>query len=188
MAAAVLRDVSDTALVTAAVRARETERHPPLFRDPYAGMLAGERGRKMARRLRCRLTFHGVTARTAALDELIMQTVTRSGARCVLSLGAGLDTRPYRLALPDDVRWVEVDLPGIIDYKEERLARERPRCQLERLGVDLTDPAARRTVLEEFPASQPSLVLCEGLLTYLDQNDVAGLSRDLARHPAFQWW
>jgi O-methyltransferase involved in polyketide biosynthesis len=43
-AAAVLRDVSDTALWFAMDRARETERRHPLFRDPYARRLAGERG------------------------------------------------------------------------------------------------------------------------------------------------
>ena len=35
-----------------------------------------------------------------------------------------LDARPYRLDLPSTLRWIDVDLPEIISYKEELLADE----------------------------------------------------------------
>jgi hypothetical protein len=53
--------------------------------------------------------------RTAVFDEFILRTVARDRAACVLNLAAGLDTRPYRLDLPAELRWVEVDLPAILD-------------------------------------------------------------------------
>lgn len=138
-----LRDVSDTALGVAVERAQETERSRALFHDPYAARLAGERGRSIASSIRRRPISSGIVVRTAAFDEMLMQAITNRGVGAVLNIGAGLDTRPYRLDLPQALRWVEADLPGIIAYKERMLQGERPRCQLKRSGVDLVDGLAR---------------------------------------------
>lgn len=185
---AILRDISDTAFGVAVERARETERKRPLFRDRYAGKLAGERGRRIARGTRNRLISSAVVVRTAVFDELILQAVNRDRAACVLNLGAGLDTRPYRLDLPADLLWVEADLPGILDYKAKLLVGERPRCRLERLNVDLTDATARRSLLDQIADGRPTLVICEGVVVYLTHDAVAGLAGDLADRSGFQWW
>jgi methyltransferase (TIGR00027 family) len=184
-----LRDVSDTALVAAVVRALESERRDPLFRDPYAGALAGERGRRLATGTQLRIISSGVIARTAVYDELITRMVGDEGVGCVLNLGAGLDTRPYRLDLPEDLHWVEADLPGILDHKEKVLADARPRCRLTRARVDLSDAGARRRLFDEVSAQgRPVLVVCEGLIAYLTAEDVTGLARDLGGRPEFRWW
>jgi methyltransferase (TIGR00027 family) len=185
---AVLRDISDTALVPAVNRARETGRQRPLFRDPYAGMLAGERGQRIARTVRARLVCSGNIVRTTVFDELILQTIERDRAGCVLNLGAGLDTRPYRLALPPDLRWVEADLPGILGHKAKLLAGEQPRCRLERMSADLADATARRRLLDQVAAGQPILVVSEGLVPYLTRDDITRLASDLAAKPDFRWW
>ncbi|ACY96276.1 class I SAM-dependent methyltransferase [Thermomonospora curvata] len=183
-----LRDVSDTALVAAVVRARESARRRPLFRDPYAEALAGERGKRLATGMQLRIISSGVIARTAVYDELITRLVRDEGIGCVLNLGAGLDTRPYRLDLPPDLRWVEADLPGILDHKERVLAGARPRCALTRTRLDLSDPIARRKLLDELEPDRPTLVVCEGLIAYLTEEDVTGLARDLAERPQLRWW
>ena len=182
-----LRSVSDTALLVATHRARETERRRPLFRDPYARVLAGDRGEQIARELRHGIVSWPVVARTVVFDEVILRTVGTTAAGCVLNLAAGLDTRPYRLDLPADLRWVEADLPEVLQYKERRLAGERPRCRLERVAVDLGDAAARRRLLDR-PADVPTLVLSEGLLVYLTPEAVSALARDLAERPAIRRW
>ena len=52
----------------------------------------------------------------------------------VVNLAAGLDARPYRMDLPRALQWIEVDLPGILDHKEELLRDEKPVCQLDEFG------------------------------------------------------
>lgn len=183
-----LRDVSDTALWVALDRARETERRHPLFRDPYARRLAGARGQQIARALRRGRQSWPVVVRTAVFDEIILRTIAREGVACVLNLAAGLDTRPYRLALPADLRWVEADLPSLLAYKTRLLDGERPRCRLDRVAVDLTDAAARRQVLDQVATARPALTLCEGLLVYLTRDDAAALGRDLAERATILWW
>ncbi|HEY1989252.1 MAG TPA: SAM-dependent methyltransferase [Acidimicrobiales bacterium] len=185
---AVLRNVSDTALLVANMRAVETMRQHPLFRDPFAHLLAGERGRRIAP-IRSRLVPSGaVVARTALLDELILHAVEANKCAQILNFGAGLDTRPYRLSLPEDLRWIEVDLPAILDYKSELLKSEQPRCQLKRTSVDLADSSARQAFFRQVLDGRPTLVVCEGLLPYLRPDDVAGIADDLAHQPDIELW
>ena len=123
-----IRDISDTARWMAVYRARETEREDAAFRDPFARALAGERGERIAQAL----TFTdenawSFVARTYLFDRFVTRLV-QHGADMVVNLAAGLDTRPYRMELPASLRWVEVDLPDILDYKEEILGDATPVC------------------------------------------------------------
>lgn len=181
--------VSDTALWVAVHRSMESKRTDALFRDPYAERLAGERGKRIVGQLeRGKSSAWSIITRTAVLDELIMQAV-RDGADTVLNLAAGLDTRPYRLPLPASTRWVEVDFPDMIAYKESKLADARPQCVLERVALDLTDRAARQHLFSRLNAqSRNVLVITEGLLIYLTSDDVAALAEDLHAVPNFRRW
>jgi len=187
--ARILESVSDTALLVAHHRAMESARPDALFRDPYAQRLAGDRGEEIARRLPWgkRMAWSTVT-RTVLMDEIVGRLVG-DGLDTVLNLAAGLDARPYRLPLPATLRWVEMDLPAISAAKAELLEGERPRCQLERVSVDLANPAERRRALaEQAGKMKKALVLTEGLLVYLTETIVSELARDLHDQPAIQYW
>lgn len=184
-----IRNISDTALFAAIYRARETERHDALFRDPFARRLAGERGDQIAKSMPFseRATWAWI-ARTFVFDELVNQKV-QQGAGTVLNLAAGLDTRPYRMALPPSLKWIEVDLPGILAYKEGILRGERPACELERISLDLSNVDARREVFARIgSASSNAMIITEGLLVYFSADEVAALALDLAAVPSFQSW
>ncbi|MGH9416701.1 MAG: class I SAM-dependent methyltransferase [Terriglobales bacterium] len=184
-----IRNVSDTALWVALYRARESERPDALFRDPYARALSGERGAAIARTV----TFAdkhawSFTARTWASDRMLEAEMAR-GTDLVLCLAAGLDARPYRMSLPSGLRWVEVDLPEILDYKEAVLGAAVPACRLERVRLDLADAGARRALFERLGAEARRItVLSEGLLIYFSEEQVAALARDLAGVAAVQTW
>lgn len=127
--------------------------------------------------------------RTAVMDEIIMRHVQNDGIDTVLNLAAGLDARPYRLNLPSALHWIDVDLDGIISYKESALRSETPRCRLEFVRADLTDHAARRAVFARVDnQAKRALVITEGLLVYLKPEDVMSLARDLAQQASFRWW
>jgi methyltransferase (TIGR00027 family) len=184
-----VRHISDTALLAAVYRARETERPDAVFRDPLAGRLAGERGDQIAKSMPFseRATWAWV-ARTYAYDRAITEQV-RSGADVVVNLAAGLDTRPYRMDLPPSLRWFEIDLPDILAYKEEILRNETPRCSLEHIRLDLADVPARRELFARLGApAKRALVITEGLLVYFDRETVGALARDLAAVPNFHGW
>jgi methyltransferase (TIGR00027 family) len=176
--------------MVAAWRARESERPDALFRDPLAARLAGEHGRRIIDQLPHQAFIGGWSAiiRTCVIDDLITAAIA-GGADTVLNLGAGLDTRPYRMDLPAGLRWVEIDFPRVIELKENLLAGENPRCRLERKALDLSAADERGRFLSEMAAgSKNILVLTEGVIPYLSDNQVAALARDLRSHDAIRQW
>jgi methyltransferase (TIGR00027 family) len=169
--------VSDTALMTAACRAMETERPDGLIRDPFAAQLAGSRGMAIARALTgLDLMCFGIGVRSRFLDRLVPETVTGHGIATVLSIGAGLDTRPWRLDLPATLRWIEVDFPAMLDYKDSIMASVPPKCRRERLAADVSNPYERESVFAAAAADGPTLMITEGLLMYLSASTVEALA------------
>ena len=161
----------------------------PCFGIRYARRLAGDRGEQIANALPFgQQNAWSWTARTYLVDRLIAAHVA-GGGDLVVNLAAGLDARPYRMELPPALRWVEVDLPQMIEYKSGILAGETPRCQLERVSLDLADVPARRALFDRLGrGASNALVVSEGLLIYLSRADVEALARDLAAQRAFRSW
>ena len=127
-------------------------------------------------------------SRTWLYDQFIEECIRR-GADMVLNLAAGLDARPYRMALPADLTWIEVDLPELIQYKTEILKDEKPVCKLERVELDLADVDRRRELFAECGRrASGAVVITEGLIIYLDNAEVSTLARDLHAQPGFRHW
>jgi methyltransferase (TIGR00027 family) len=107
----------------------------------------------------------------------------------VVNLAAGLDTRPWRLAMPSTLRWIDVDLPDILQYKLDHMKGETPVCVYEAVKTDLRDAATRSALFARLGAeSKRALVITEGLLVYLQPEQVGALAVELARQPAFRTW
>ena len=173
-----IEHISDTALLVAAARAAETEMEDGLVRDPYAVRLAGERGVAMARSgSPSRWRSFGIGLRSRFIDEFLLRELEDDTVDCVLCLGAGLDARPWRLPLPNTLRWIEVDFAPILDYKHRLMEDVAPHCRLERVVADLNVQSDRRRVLEIAQAqSSRVLLLAEGLLFYLPAETVRSLA------------
>jgi methyltransferase (TIGR00027 family) len=186
---AVVRNISDTARWAAVFRARETARADAVFRDPYAERLAGQMGVDIANTLpEGNSHAWAWVARTYLFDQFITQELAQ-GLDMVVNLAAGLDARPYRMALPATLQWIEVDLPEILAYKEAILANDKPSCALERIRLDLSDGNARRALFAALNRrANKVLVLTEGLLIYLGAEEVALLAKDLAVNSHFERW
>ncbi len=179
--------VSDTALMTAACRALETAREDGLVRDPFAERLAGERGMAIARGLaRLEIMCFGVGIRSRFLDELVMYAVQAEKVATVLCLGAGLDTRPWRLDLPAELRWIEVDFPAMLEYKDGIMAAHAPRCRLERMAADLNEASGRGELFHAL-GNAPAMLMTEGLLMYLPAETVEALAAEAATSGVRYW-
>ena len=185
-----IRGIADTARWVAIYRALETERPDAVFRDPYARRLAGKRGVDIMAAVppSARKAAWAFVARTYNFDHFIQEQV-RGGVTLVVNLAAGMDTRPYRLALPRTLRWVEVDQPELLAEKTAAMAGVEPVCALERIPLDLADEAGRRALFRRLDAEgRNTLVVTEGLLVYLTEEQVGALAGDLAACSTFRSW
>ena len=184
-----INDVTDTAIWVAAYRAQENERKDAIVKDPFASLLIGADGIKVATRTQgSRYTAWSVIIRTFIIDQFILKLVNKD-VDTVLNLGAGLDTRPYRLQLPSTLRWVEVDFPQIINHKEEKLKAENPVCHLERVRLDLSLEEERNIFLKKISnESNNVLILSEGVLPYLSNDYAKSLADALKSFDNFSYW
>lgn len=118
--------------------------------------------------------------------------------RQVIVLGAGMDSRPWRLPLPPNVSWFEIDQSEVVAEKKRALmlagaevpgsntsalAHHTLRCSSWcSLALDVTDT---ENMIEELringlDLSQPCVWVLEGLLMYLESEDVERLLTVLA--------
>ena len=183
-------NISDTARWVAMYRAMESERPDALFRDPFAKQLAGEKGDHIVRTMKDgRAMAWAMIVRTQVFDEIIMAEIATDGIELVLNLAAGLDVRPWRLELPETLRWVDADLPDILRYKLDTLGDAKPKCLYEAVEANLTDAAVRSALFARIGGeAHRVLVVTEGLLIYLSPSEVGALASDLHSQPSFGRW
>lgn len=175
-------------MMVAAYRARATVHGSALCRDPWAAALAGEEGEALARAfdaLQPEMELW-IALRTAWLDRAIADRI-HAGARRVVLLGAGLDTRAARLA-HDGVRFFEVDHPLTQAEKRSRVA------ELDGYPIDAAfyvpcdferDDFLDRLAAAGFDPQQPAALVWEGVTPYLTEAAVRGTLRRIATgcHP-----
>ncbi len=180
--------VSDTALMVAACRALEFDAPDGFVRDPLSARLAGERGMAMLRALpQPEMMRFGIGVRSRFMDELVLETLASEKIATVLSLGCGLDTRPWRLEVPPDVRWIEVDFAEMLDYKNALMSAETPRCRREFIAADANDAVQRRNIYMAV-GPPPALMITEGFLMYLPAATVEALPAEAWRKCGIAHW
>jgi methyltransferase (TIGR00027 family) len=171
-------------------RAIESERPDSLFKDPFARILVGDRSLSVEKMQSeaSKWAHWTVVMRTYIIDQMIKDLIS-NGVTTFLNLGAGLDSRPYRMNLPAEVQWIEVDFPHIIEHKRVQLEKFNPSCKLETIALDLSNRVLRQSFFEELAQKHPKIaVLTEGVLPYLTEEQVSELSEDLIRHSSFKYW
>ena len=128
-----------------------------------------------------------ITKRKQTIRFTSGQASARGLTATVVSVGSSLDTRPWRLELSPGLRWIEVDFPAMLDYKESFMAAETPRCHRERLTADLNDPVQRRAIYAA-AGPAPALMITEGLLMYLPATTVESLAVEAWRESGIAHW
>jgi len=137
-----LDPVAGTARWTAAERARESARPDRLFDDPLAMVLAGQAGQALAEAMRGDGTFDNpaLAIRTRFFDDVITDAVTARGMRQVVLVAAGMDTRAYRLPVPQDLAWSST-APSSSSSKTASLPPPAPRRAVRAARSGSTWPA-----------------------------------------------
>ncbi|MFJ6623268.1 class I SAM-dependent methyltransferase [Kitasatospora sp. NPDC091335] len=172
--------VGRTALLVAAARAIETHRPDALARDPLAehfvracpdsahwpvrpGQVPGGDADPLWGRLG---RYFGL--RTRVLDDHLL-AAARAGTRQVVVLGAGLDSRAYRLDWPPGCVVHEIDTEQVLAFKRAVLdaAGATPATERRPLAADLRDDWAGPLLADGFDPAAPTAWLAEGLLLYL---------------------
>jgi len=191
--------VNDSAMMIAYERGLETARPDALFEDPYAAALAGAKGQSLSEGFGDMCGVFGFDGWpdfhrqwTAVRTRFIDDAVVRYGGSVaqVVNLGAGCDTRAYRLPAYAAFknRCFEADM-NVINVAKDQVfkglgdALPAPHCgPVHNVDIDFLDTA--RTLATALPkpfdAADPTLFLAEGLIMYLGPEGKVKLLRDVS--------
>jgi methyltransferase (TIGR00027 family) len=165
--------IAKIAWYACAVRAADALRRQPICHDGFAqSFMLGTHADEVWGRFR---RMWGANAAAAArhrlIDDLLCQLLARFPELPVLVLGAGFDTRAYRL--PGGC-WLEVDQPSLVAYKNHLLPVDQATNPLRRLAIDVEHQPLGQLLAPAL--SDPAwadhrgtpVVVMEGLSMYID--------------------
>lgn len=172
-----------TALGLAASRTVESNRSDRLIDDPLARIFFEAAQLSLPMRLDWpqpgetltdaeRLHLHGsryIGLRTRFYDDLLLRAADNELRQGVM-IGAGLDTRAFRLQLPVDLHLIEIDQMPLLEWKQSVIEAEgvMPTCRRSWIGADLRADWSENLLRRGFDAAQPAIFIAEGLLPYLN--------------------
>jgi methyltransferase (TIGR00027 family) len=157
-----------------------------LFDDPVVAALLNAPSRLMIRSTIIRkallLMYNGVAAgvyglqicRTRYIDE-ILKTAMTDGIGQVVILGAGLDTRPYRIPGIDRLNIIEVDLPNIQRIKKHKIQQflgSLP-SHVRYVSMDFNVQSLEDVLpMDGLDLAKPVLFIWEGVTQYLSRDAI----------------
>jgi methyltransferase (TIGR00027 family) len=165
--------VARTAFYCCAIRADDAAAPRPVCGDGFAARFLDEETRRgIEPLLRLAKPKAGNVARHRIIDDLLRRRLGDDPSRRIIVLGAGFDTRAFRL---DGGRWWEIDDPQLLAFKEERLPAAGATNPLVRVPFSFqTERLADR--LAPLAGSDRAVVVLEGVTMYLDEATLAALA------------
>lgn len=123
-----------------------------------------------------------MTMRCLIGDDLVTKQHSRQGVRQVVSLGAGMDSRAFRLDLPDTT-FYEVDKPDLFAFKEPLVEDVPLTCAARRTVSGTLGEMNLGESLQQagFDPQQPTTWLMEGLLPYLTRPIMESVAHEIGQ-------
>lgn len=171
--------VEETALLTLYARAIESQSKNPVLKDEKAEEMIRridpflkERPGKMAaqlykRSIDPRLTIH-LPLRAKKYDGYSLAFLKKYPQGVIVNIGCGMDTRFFRID-NGQVNFYDLDLPEMIKFKRQ-LLKENERYHM--IGQSVLNFEWMDQIEQK---SHPALILAEGVLMYIPEQDVKAL-------------
>lgn len=117
-----MNPISNTAYYCCGVRMEDAKKVRSTCNDVYAERFMDERGRQIFEPFKSeKMPNISNITRCRLIDDYLLSELAENNQLTIVTIGAGFDTRPYRLM---GGNWLEIDEPQIIGYKNEKLPVE----------------------------------------------------------------
>jgi methyltransferase (TIGR00027 family) len=129
-----------------------------------------------------------ISVRTKWLDEMILQEISKKHAKQLIILGAGYDTRGFRLDLPTKFAVWEVDQPEVQQKKlanlqwlvnksknDDTRIQGRMNSTVQFVPVNFNEDSVQEKLQSQsgFQSNQPSIMILEGVTQYIPKTSTA---------------
>ena len=141
----------------------------PVCGDLYAKAFMDEKGLQIYQEFKEEINCNvSIVVRHRIIDDFLREALSATPDLCVVTIGAGFDSRPYRLT---GGTWVELDYPEVISHKNKMLPVSDRVNLLHRIPVDLSSDSFAEK-LSSFPFFKSVVFVIEGVFIYLDQDQI----------------
>ncbi len=178
-----MEPIANTAYYCCGVRLQDMERHQPLCGDIFANLFMDDSARRLFAPF-AKLRGPNLTnaVRHRLIDDLLRAHLAAQPETRVLLLGAGFDTRAFRLK---GGAWLELDQEALLNRKNAVLPPDRAPNPLRRVAIDFTRDRLEDKI-DQWVGTPDVVVVMEGVSMYLTQaqltHTVATLRRCLPNH------
>ena len=158
---------------------QDAESNKPVCDDVYAKVFMSEDGRRILEKFKDEI--HPNTsnvARHRIIDDLLREELAANPNLRVVIIGAGFDSRAYRLK---GGTWIELDEPPVIAYKNEHLPVSEAKNELHRIAIDFSTDSLEEKLSPLSGGGRPTVIVIEGVFMYLEQETIRQLLQTLQR-------
>ncbi len=172
-----MHPISKTAFFCCGIRADDARAPGSIYADIYAEDFMTAEGRAVYAKFsgNPRPNVSNVVRARIIHDEIARRLKANKYLQ-IVNIGAGFDSRAYRLA---GGRWFEFDEPAIIEHKNARLTTERCPNPLWRRAVDFSS-GELSAALRDCDPDIETLIVIEGVFMYLEKAQVEDLLQTLS--------
>lgn len=178
-----MKPVVDTAFYCCGVRMDDAAQAYTICGDQYAKMFMCDYGLRIYDRFKSQsVSNSSIIIRHRIMDDLLSRMLRAETRLCVVSVGAGFDTRPYRL---EGGTWFELDDPTLIVYKNALLPPDKCFNKLHRMAIDYDSADELDEKLGSIALvsnGRPIVFVLEGVLIYLNSTETHQLLVAINRH------
>jgi O-methyltransferase involved in polyketide biosynthesis len=170
--------LEDSLYLTLCCRALDSRSPHPILGDALADEIVRELDYDISQLHIDANLINTCALRAKRMDEVAAEFVARHPDAVGLDLGAGLDTRSARIAPPSTVDWYDVDFPAVVAARHRAIpGNANPHA----IGADLRDG----DWLDAVPPGRPAVIVADGLMGFLTQEEMSSLLDRLVDHFPF---
>jgi methyltransferase (TIGR00027 family) len=163
-----MNPISKTAYYTLGVRAWDAALPNPICSDSFAKIFMNDDAQKIWKEFKDQSRPNMSNAARHAIIDNQLRTVFREAPDSrVVIVGAGFDTRAYRIK---GGKWIELDEPAIIEYKEGKLPTLKCPNALTRIPIEFTKESLIEK-LRPYASQEVTHIIIEGVLMYLTHGE-----------------
>lgn len=164
-----MKPISSMAFYCCGVRMQDAQSVRPVCGDSYARLFMCDYGARIHDIFKEETNSNAsILVRHRIIDELLREQLLRRPDSCVITIGAGFDSRPYRL---EGGSWYELDEPQLITWKEERLPAGACANSLQRIAIDFASESLENKLAAVQPTG-PIILVIEGVFIYLSEQEI----------------
>lgn len=168
--------VADTLFIPLLMRSMETQHPKAIIHDEKAVELVKRIDYDFSKYAKASFSAIGTAIRARHFDCKVAAFISKNKKAVVVNIGCGLDTRFYRVADRSGAVFYELDLPEVINLRDELLPAQESDIYLR---ASMLETEWMDQLLLKHPDSKFILII-EGVLMYFPEEQVKSVIRNLA--------